>query len=231
MDENIVENLEKVNHELYEKNVLLEEKMAQLLEKQKEKEEKNKRLQKQIDELVIQMKQSEQLIDKTRKSTSINEVSLEPKIYLKGMFKSFIEEKNALLIMINGREYYYPLHEYQSAHLPLPGSRVLIFRSQNDTNLIYGFDVSKMIDIAPKVEATVKFSSPLQNRLKLHVEKLGYIDLCPHEDFWKSASYKIGATLILSQISINANYYFYISQKIDSRTNRNEILKLLLENK
>ena len=210
-------------------NRSLEEQIKELVIQKKEQEQKNAYLQKQIDELLTTMKASEKHIDKAQNNSTITEMSIEPKMYLKGMFDSFIKEKNALKILIEGREYFYPLETYQCTHLPISGSRVLIFKSEDGANLVYGFHVSKLIDSAQKVKATVKFVSSLQNRLKLHIENYGFINFEPAQELWDTMEFKIGETLILSEVHIDGDIYFYITHKDMSATNRNEILKILLK--
>jgi hypothetical protein len=143
------------------------------------------------------------------------------------MFECFIKEQNALKIMIEGTAYHYPLSSYQCAHLPISGSRVLIFKNEEGQNIIYGFNKSKLIDGAQKVKAIIKFLSPMQNRVKFHIEEYGFINFEPNKDFWSTLTHKIGDTVILTKISIDGDIYFYISQKGKSHINRNEILQIL----
>lgn len=228
LHDSLEEALEK-KKEQEQKNSSLQGQIRELLMQKKEQEQKNAYLQEQINELLGMMKDSEKHIDKAQRNSSIVDIRIEPKIYLKGMFDSFIKEKNALKILIEGREYFYPLETYQCTHLPISGSRVLIFKSEDGENLVYGFHVSKLIDGAKKVKATLKFVSPLQNRLKLHIENYGFINFEPAIDLWKSMEFKLGETLILSQVHIDGDVYFYITHKDISSTNRSEILKILLK--
>ena len=227
MDE-IIENEkdERINELEEEKEKLLES-VEDLLEQKRQQEAKNRMLQTQIDELMGIMKESEKQIERSKKNSTLSDMKIEPKIYLKGMFESFIKERNALKIMIEGTAYYYPLASYQCAHLPISGSRVLIFKNEQEDNIIYGFNHSKLIESAKKVKAIIKFASPMQNRLKLHIEEYGFINLEPSEDFWKVFRYKIGDMVILTTIAIDGDLYFYISQKGKSQINRNEILQIL----
>jgi len=225
--EELIEEKDEIISELQEEKKKLLESVEELIEQKKEQETKNKMLQEQIDELMHIMKESEKQIDQSRKNSTLSDMKIEPKIYLKGMFELFVKEKNALKIMIEGSAYYYPLSAYQCAHLPISGSRVLIFKNEEGENIIYGFNVSKLIEAAQKVKAVIKFLSPKQNRLKLHIEGYGFINFTPAEDFWKRISYNIGDTIILTQIDIDADRYFYISQKGVSHVNRNEILQIL----
>ena len=228
MDE-IIEDDEKNGRigELEEEKEKILESVEELLEQKKQQEEKNRMLQTQIDELMGIMKESEKQIERSKKNSTLSDMKIEPKIYLKGMFESFIKEHNALKIMIEGSAYYYPLSAYQCSHLPISGSRVLIFKNEEEDNIIYGFNRSKLIESAKKVKAIIKFASPMQNRLKLHIEEYGFINLEPSEDFWKVFQYKIGDMVILTKVEIDGNLYFYILEKGKSHINRNEILQIL----
>jgi vacuolar-type H+-ATPase subunit I/STV1 len=229
MDE-IIDQLEEKEeriHLLEEEKEKLLESVEDLLEQKQEQEAKNRMLQTQIDELMGIMKESEKQIEQSKKNATLSDIKIEPKIYLKGMFESFIKERNALKIMIEGTAYYYPLDSYQCTHLPISGSRVLIFKSEQGENIIYGFNRSRLIESAKKVKAIIKFVSPIQNRLKLHIEEYGFINLEPSEDFWKDFQHKIGDMVILTKIAIDGDLYFYISEKGKSQINRNEILQIL----
>jgi len=220
---------EKDNHinELQEEKKRLLVSVEELLEQKKQQEARNRLLQTQIDELMTIMKESEKQIERSKTNSTLADMKIEPKIYLKGMFEYFFKEENSLKIMIEGTAYYYPLSSYQCSHLPISGSRVLIFKNEEGKNIVYGFNQSKLIDSAKKVKAIIKFLSPMQNRLKLHIEEYGFINLEPSEDFWKLFTHRIGDTVILTQIDIDGDSYFYISQKGKSHINRNEILQIL----
>jgi len=71
----------------------------------------------------------------------------------------------------------------------------LIFKGEDGSNLIYGFDVAKLIESAPNLEATLKFFSPIQKRIKLYIENLGYINFYPSDDFWESFRGSIGVEM------------------------------------
>lgn len=207
----------------------LQKNIEELLAQKKEQEKKNAQLQERIDELLETIASTEKHIEQAQKNSTLNDIKIEPKIYLKGMFDSFIKEKSALKILVEGRVYYYPLESYQCTHLPISGSRVLIFKSEEGENIIYGFNVSKLIDSAQKVKATIKFVSVLQNRLKVHIENYGFINFSPAKELWESVEFKLGETVILSKIDIDGSVYFTIAKKALLGTDRNEILKLLIK--
>ncbi len=215
--------------ELQDQKQSLLKNIDDLIANKKVQEQKNKALQKQIDELRAIMKHSEEQLEKTRQNSTLADIKIEPKIYLKGMFDSFIPEKNALKIMIEGSAYYYPLSSYQSIHLPVSGSRVLIFKNEEGKNVVYGFNGAKLIDAAQQLKAVIKFISVSQNRLKLSIEGMGFIYFYPSEDFWKEMGHGVGDTVLLSKIYIDAKEYFYIANKGHSFIDRNEILHILKE--
>ena len=220
--------LQKRIEELEATNRQLVQTIDDLMRVKKKQEEKNSLLQEQINELTTLMKESEKQIDRAKKNSTINDMKIEPKIYLKGMFECFEKEKNALKILIDGTAYYYPLSQYQCKHLPVSGARVLIFKSEDGENLIYGFNVGNMIDNAEKVKASVQFVSSSQKRLKLQIEGYGFINFTPDDDFWEKVHCKIGDTLILNQVFIDGDVYFYIANYEESSTvDRNAILKTL----
>lgn len=228
----IQESLEEAQEEniQQQKRVqILQKQIEELLSQKREQEKKNAHLQERIDELLKMMQESEKHIEKAHKNSTLNDIKIEPKIYLKGMFDSFIKEKSALKILIEGGVYYYSLESYQCAHLPVSGSRVLIFKSEDGENIVYGFNVSKLIDSAPKIKATVKFVSVVQNRLKLHMENYGFINFTPAKELWENMEFRLGETLMLSKIDIDGRVYFTIAKKTLLGTNRNEILKLLIK--
>jgi len=230
MDEiidDVLEEKDELINELQEEKEKLLASVEELIEQKKQQERKNRMLQEQIDELMRIMKESEKQIERSQKNSTLADMKIEPKIYLKGMFECFIKEQNALKIMIEGTAYYYPLSSYQCSHLPISGSRILIFKNEEGRNIIYGFNRSKLIDSAKKVKGIIKFLSPMQNRLKFHIEGYGFINFEPSEDFWSVLSHKIGDTIILTRVEIDGDIYFYISEKGKSHINRNEILQIL----
>jgi chromosome segregation ATPase len=184
-------------------------------------------LKKNIDEVLeisnISQKKIEELLD----LSNINDIEVEMKIFLKGMFHRFIKEKNALEILIEGNKYYYPLSSYQCTHLPVSGSRVLVFKSEDDRNIVFGFHGPRLIDIAKKLKAEIKFISKQHKRLKLYIEEKGFINFTPAEDFWDSHNYKIGDKVILTEINIELDKYFYISNEYNSVADRLKVLEFL----
>jgi len=230
MDEiidDVLEEKDSLINELEEEKGKLLVSVEELIEQKKQQEVKNRMLQEQIDELMTIMKESEKQIERSKTNSTLADMNIEPKIYLKGMFECFLKERNSLKIMIEGTAYHYPLSSYQCSHLPISGSRVLIFKNEERKNIVYGFNQSKLINSAKKVKAIIKFLSPMQNRLKVHIEEYGFINLEPSEDFWKLLTHKIGDTVILTKIDIDGDIYFYISEKGKSHINRNEILQIL----
>ncbi len=208
---------------------ILQNTIEELLRKKKEQEEKNKALQEQIDEMLLVIQSSEKEIEKARRNSTINEMKIEPKIYLKGMFESFDKERAALKILVEGEAYYYPLEAYRCRHLPVSGARVLLFRNEEGSIAIYGFDVAKLIEPSLKVKGEIKFASSAQNRLKLYIPEHGYISFSPGSDFWERFSYRIGDTLILNKIFIDTEVYFTIDEKGNGNVDRAKILQMMLE--
>jgi chromosome segregation ATPase len=224
-----VHDLEEAVEELEEKNTTLLENINTLIKQKEVQEKKNRQLQEQIDELLQSMQESQKYVEQAQKNSTLSDIKIEPKMYLKGMFEGFVKEKNALLILIEGRKYYYPLHQYQCKHLPVAGSRVLIFRSEEGDDLIYGFNVSKLIDTAPTEEATIKFFSKAQKRIKLHIENYGYVNFESSDDFWENFKSTMGDTILLKKIFIDGDIYFYIAKQGEYITDRNQILQILLK--
>ena len=190
-------------------------------------ESANAELKHQINQLLASLAQSEKKIEQVQRDSSITDIEIEPKIYLKGMFNSFNIETNSLSIYIDAKEYFYSLDEYQCAHLPISGSRVLIFKSEDNKNLVYGFDISKIIDSAKKIKAEVKYVSTVQERLKLHIQEYGYVNFKPSEDFFNKYKIGIGDKLLLNQIFIDGDYHFCVAQSISGSFDRNKILLTL----
>jgi len=61
----------------------LQENIERLLEQKQQQELRNKQFQEQIDELQAQMRETEKYIEKTQKNSTLNDIKIEPKIYLK----------------------------------------------------------------------------------------------------------------------------------------------------
>jgi chromosome segregation ATPase len=184
-------------------------------------------MKKNIDEVLEISNISQAKMEEILKSSNINDIEVEMKIFLKGMFHKFIKEKNALEILIEGKKYYYPLSSYQCTHLPVSGSRVLVFKSEDDRNIIFGFHGPRLIDIAKKLKAEIKFISRQHNRLKLYIEEKGFINFAPEEDFWDNHNYKIGDKVILTEINIELDKYYYISSEYNSTADRLKVLEFL----
>ena len=226
---------QKIAHQTSESRILetLNRQMSQniekLLEQKKYQKEKNQKLQAHIDELMQVIERTEKEITKTRRNSTISDIKIEPKIYLKGMFEEFIEEQNALKILIEGQVYYYPLSSYQCRHLPISGARVLVFRSEDGGSLVYGFHVAKLIDTCNRRKGIIKFASEIQNYLKVHIEDYGYINFYPSADLWGTFGYKIGDSVILNEIFIDGKIYFYITEKNETNFDRNEVLKIIMK--
>jgi hypothetical protein len=177
-----------------------------------------------VTDLIVKTKYE---ISKLKKEINITEFESELKNYIKGKFVQFIKEKSALEILINGVSFYYPLSCYQNAYLPLPDSRVIIFKTVDNQNLIYGFEIAKMLPLAKKYCGEIKFFSTTQKRVKLFIEKIGYVNFYPDDDFFCN-NFKIGDKIILREIIIEANSYFLIEKEdINEHYERKEILKIL----
>ena len=226
MDEEIIKQAQ-INEKLKEdiKNSLntlnnLKEKLLNLSAK-KENFKEN------IDDVLEIVNSSEKKLETFIDNSSINDIEVEMKVFLKGMFHKFIKEKNALEILIEGKSYYYPLSSYQCKHLPMSGSRVLVFKSEDNENIVFGFHGPRLIDIARKIKAEIKFASKSQNRLKLYIEEDGYINFYPNEEFWENNNYKIGDKIILTEINIEGDRYFYIKKKSNFNMNRLKVLEYL----
>jgi chromosome segregation ATPase len=184
-------------------------------------------LKKNIDDVLDISNISQKNIEELLESSNINDIEVEMKVFLKGMFQRFIKEKNALEILIEGNKYYYPLSAYQCTHLPVSGSRVLVFKSEDDKNMVFGFHGARLIDIARKIKAEIKFISKMHNRLKLYIEEEGFINFTPAEDFWDIYNYKIGDKIILTEINIELDKYFYISSEYTSQADRLKVIEFL----
>jgi len=192
--------------------------------------EKNIILSKQIDELIKEQKKIEKQMDKVTRNTTISEIKIEPNIYLKGMFDRFDKEFNALVIFIEGKEYFYSLDCYQCKYLPMSNSRVFIFKSDKEEILIYGFRISKMIEPANKITAQIKAIVKNQNKLKLYNSDIGYIETIVSDNFFNKILLQLGDYILLKQIYIDGDYYYNILDELTEVTsNRNEVLKLLLK--
>jgi len=177
-----------------------------------------------IEELIKTIENSQNIIQDIKKTIDLD-VEIEPKVYLKGVFNRFIEDNNSLEILINGKEYYYSLSEYQCKYLPLSGSRVFIFKDEKGNNLIYGFNKATMIEIANNIIGIIKFIS--KNKLKIYIDSIGYIDFIPSDDFFKNMNYKIEDNIILKEIEIEGDKYFYIANSGNLSEKREKILLIL----
>jgi len=224
-----VQELLDENIELGEQQKELNKQIAILKQENKEKDRKNLLLQKNIDELIKESKKVEEQMDKTRKESTIVDIKIEPKFYLKGMFDHFNNDHSTLCILVEGREYHYPIESYQCLHLPMAGSRVLIFKSEEGKHLIYGFDISNIIDPAKKIKAEVKSYIPARKMLKVSTKEYGYLNLEVENAFFKNISVKLGTTVILNQVNIDGDYYFSINESIQGNSMRDRILKTLLK--
>ena len=224
---NEVEALEAYKKKSEEEKGKLEESVEALMIDKVAHENANAELKHQINHLLTSLEKSEKRIEQVQRDSSIADIEIEPKIYLKGMFNGFVAEYNALSIYVDAKEYFYSLDEYQCAHLPISGSRVLIFKSEDNKNLVYGFNVSKIIESAPKIKAEVKYLSLTQGRLKLYIQEYGYVNFKPKKDFFDSYRVGIGDTLLLNKIFIDGDYYFCVSEAINGSFDRNKILLIL----
>ena len=222
-----VEALQEYKRDSQEEKKKLLESVDILMSDKLAHESANAELKHQINELLASLAQSEKKIEQVQRDSSISDIEIEPKIYLKGMFNWFDKTTNVLSIFVDAKEYFYSLDEYQCSHLPISGSRILIFKSEDDKNLIYGFDVSKIIDGALKVKAEVKHISKMQGRLKLHIPEYGYVNFKPNEDFFKKYEVTTGDKLLLNQIFIDGDYHFCVAQSISGSFDRNKILLTL----
>jgi len=225
-----------------EKIALLNDEINKLLIKIEKQDELIKTLEKNLQKLLNSVKNRfdekiydiEDLITKTqkgiekfKKEINITDFEAEWKNYIKGKFVRFIKEKSALEILIDGVTFYYPLYCYQNAYLPVSDARVMIFRSVDNQILIFGFEVAKMLPLAKRYSGEIKFFSASQKKLKLFVEKIGYINFSPDEDFFKN-SFKIGDRIVLKEIIIEAESYFLIEKEnYEENYERKEILKII----
>lgn len=200
-----------------------------LIEKNAQEQEKNKILINQIDALVEEQKNIQKKMDTVKEQSTLTEITIEPKIYLKGMFESFLSEQNALKILIEGREYFYPLQNYQCAHLPISGSRMLIFQSSESEPIIYGFDVAKLLPPASNIKVVIKALLKNLQKIKLYSKELGYFDVSAKESFFQTNNIKIGDELMLKKIKINGCEHLCVDAQASSLNNRDAVLEILLK--
>ncbi len=231
IDEVNVEELLEEKSDLENKQKELNKQISILKQENQDKDRKNKVLEGHIDELIKESKKVEKQMDKTKRESTIVDISIEPKFYLKGMFDHFNKEKASLCILVEGQQYFYPLETYQCLHLPMSGSRVLIFKSDEGKHLIYGFDVSNIISPSKKVKVEVKSFIRSTNILKVSSKEYGYLNLLMTGDFFQNLKLRLGQTVILNQINIDGNYYFYINESIQGNHMRDVVLKTLLKAK
>lgn len=203
----------------------LKEKLKERTIEKENLEKRNDKLIEQIEELLSKQKEIEKHMDRAKKNSTITDIKIEPTMYLKGMFESFDKTNSSLKILIEGREYYYSLESYQCKYLPISGARVLIFRSYDHKILIYGFDMSKIIDPPTRIKADVKAINQSLGQIKLHCNEYGYINVNVSKLFFENNNLKLGQHIILNQLYIEGNYYFYIVDNIEISYDRNEILK------
>lgn len=203
----------------------LKEKLNERTIEKENLKKKNDKLIEQIEELLSKQKEIEKHMDRAKKDSTVTDIKIEPTMYLKGMFDSFDKKDSSLKILIEGNEYYYSLENYQCKYLPISGARVLIFRSYDHKILIYGFDMSKIIDPPTRIKVDVKAINQSLEQLKLYCNEYGYINVHVSKLFFANNNLKLGQHLILNQIYIEGNYYFYIADNIEIAYDRNEILK------
>jgi len=224
-----IESLQEENIFLEEKQKELNKQIAILKKENRDKDQKNRMLQKNIDELIKESKKVEEQMDKTKRESTIADIKIEPKFYLKGMFDHFNKEKSSLCILIEGQQYFYPLDAYQCLHLPVSGSRVLIFKSDEGNHLIYGFDISNIIHPSKKIKVEIKSFIKIKNILKVSSKEYGYLNLSVSDAFFQNVPLRLGATVILNQINIDGDYYFYINESTEGNNMRDVVLKTLIK--
>jgi len=190
-------------------------------------EKRNTEQIKHLSELLKESESIEKEVKRIKKHTTLTEISSEAKNVLRGLFDSFLPESNTLFIKINGIGYHYPLEAYQCSYLPISGSRVSIFLSENEEPLIYGFDMDKIMNPAKKIKAEVKSLLKTKNRIKLFNKSFGYIDVSNvgSDEFFSSVN--IGEQIVLKQIIINGDFYFCVDEMQMNRYDRCEIIKTL----
>ena len=92
----------------------------------------------------------EQQSELLKNSLKPGDLSVAPRLYLRGMFVEFDLETNNLVIKANGRTLFYPLENYDSAWLPFPGHQVLIFQTEQGIR-ISGFGANgRRLPSSPK---------------------------------------------------------------------------------
>lgn len=234
-------NLKTEVAKLLELNSIIEKKNKQLMSETKNYiaqiddmrinfEYMEKRNTEQINHLAELLKESESIekeVKRIKKHTTLTDIRPESKNVLRGRFYSFIPNSNTLFIEINGTKYHYPLEAYQCSYLPISGSRISIFLSENEEPLIYGFDMDRIMSPAKKIKAEVKSLLKKQNKIKLFNKSFGYIDVSSvgSEEFFSSVN--IGEQIVLKQIIIDGDFYFCVDKTQTNRYDRHEIIKTL----
>jgi hypothetical protein len=85
-----------------------------------------------------------------------DEIITQPRIYLRGQFKEYLQERRCIRVRIEGSNYFYPISNYRSEYLPFPGHQVLIFK-EYDGLAVYGFGQGgRQIPIAPQVSLVLR---------------------------------------------------------------------------
>jgi len=208
----------------------LEKVKESLVEEKRKSERTIHALKQQIDTLMKDLKDAEKQISTSQKKSTITEIKIAPKFYLLGMFEYFDFVHAALCIIIEGKEHFYPLEAYHGAYLPVSGSRVAIFRSENKDILIYGFDGGVMITPPSRYKAVIKSYSIAHQRIKVWVEEFGYLTLNVKEAFFQHMFLSLGMAVILKRVDIDARYYFMIDETLTASCgSREDILKRLVK--
>jgi len=224
-----IEEYEKQENEYAEQTADLNEKIDILVLEKQNSERKITSLTSQIGEMLEEQVKIGKKINATKKQSTLIDYKPELGIYLKGMFEYFDFEHHALVIMVDAVKYYYPLYNYQCLFLPMSGSRVLIFKSERNKNLIYGFDAANIIDPANKIKAEIKSLIFNNKQVKVHTKEYGFLTLTVSEEFFTLIDFKLGDQVILNQIYIDGDYYFCIDKENKSTNSRDTILKTFLK--
>lgn len=102
---------------------------------------------------------------------------LSPRLFLRGQYESFDQTTEAIQVRIEGTLYWYPLADYYSQYLPVPGSQILVL-SEPDVGSdpgdsrpqVVGFERDgRAIPAAKRIRATVEIANVLGGTASLRV--------------------------------------------------------------
>lgn len=193
----------------------------------------NSDIKRSIQEIAYKIDQIERELERHKKQLTKNAFDgIDAKVFIKGKYIAFDEQKQSLEILVDGSTRYYPLSDYYSKRLPFPDSTVAIFSEEKSNGkiakifAIYRGEIDRLT-----LHKSFVFKGVKNRRAIFYAQTTGYIAFDMPENLIEKYGIKLDQSVDFREIIYGIKHYFVPQIELGSiRQDRLKILELLKEN-